>query len=105
METVEVGDLVTVNGPGAPLDGLVYETPSRTKTVVAVVDPKHGPVFRSVNPDTLTERTGESKHDVALRLLVRRTQGTVRGQSHATGSAQKRQAGFTRGASHRPTGR
>jgi hypothetical protein len=105
MESVEIGDLVTVTGTGAPVDGLVYETPSRTKTVVAVVDPKHGPVFRSVNPSVLEAREQESKHDVALRLLVRRTQGTVRGSGHSSGSAQKRQAGFTRGASHRPTGR
>ncbi len=105
METVAIGDLVTVTGSGAPLDGLVFDTPSRTKTVVAVVDPRHGPVFRSVNPKTLTERDAPGEHDEALRLLVRRTPGTVRGSGQAGGTTRQGAAGFTRGASHRPTGR
>jgi hypothetical protein len=105
VETVAIGDLVTVTGPGTPVDGLVFDTPSRTKTVVAVVDPNHGPVFRSVNPKTLTERKQEGQHDQALRLLVRRTPVPVRGRGPAGGTGKRGAAGFTRGASHRATGR
>jgi hypothetical protein len=106
METVAIGDLVTVNGPGAPVDGLVFDTPSRTKIVVAVVDPKHGPVFRSVHPKALTERAQEGEHDQALRLLVRRTPVPVQGPSHAGGGGgRKGAAGFTRAPAHRATGR
>ncbi|MEA2194150.1 MAG: hypothetical protein QOG42_584, partial [Solirubrobacteraceae bacterium] len=36
---------MTVAADGPPLDGIVYDTPSATKVVVAVVDRGRGPVF------------------------------------------------------------
>ncbi len=94
-----------VTGSGPELDGIVFDTPSRLKVVVAVVDPSRGPVFRTVHPETLTEREVESSDDPALRQLIRRTQPPARGSGRAGGNGQKGAAGFSRGASHRPTGR
>ncbi len=105
METVAIGDLVTVTGPGAPLDGLVFDTPSRAKAVVAVVDPSRGPMFRIVNPKTLTPRAQAGEHDPALRQLVRRTPVPQRGSGTAGASGIRGSAGFARGSSHRTTGK
>ena len=105
MDTHAIGDLVNINGDGAPLDGIVFDTPSRLKVVVAVVDPGRGPGFRTVHPGTLTEREREGSDDAALRLLIRRTPPPVHGAAHSGGGVRKGAAGFTRGASHRSTGR
>lgn len=94
-----------VTGGGPTLDGIVFDTPSRLKVVVAVVDPGRGPGFRTVNPSTLTERESEGSDDPELRLLIRRTQPSVRGTAAAGGNARKGAAGFARGASHRTTGK
>jgi hypothetical protein len=102
METVAIGDLVSVAG-GHP--GLVFDTPSRTKAVVAVIDPARGPVFRIFHPQALTERQEEGPHDQALRSLVRRTPPPVHGSGRGGTNAQGGRAGFSRGAAHRPTGR
>lgn len=105
MESTSPGELVRVAGDGPALDGIVFDTPSRTKVVVAVVQAGRGPVLRTVHPATLTERAGEGPSDRALRLLIRRTppptHSATRGGSRGGGG----QAGFTRGATHRPTGR
>jgi hypothetical protein len=105
VETPAIGDLVRVTGSGPTLDGIVFDTPSRLKVVVAVVDPGRGPGFRTVNPSTLTEREAEGSDDPELRLLIRRTQPSVRGTARAGGDARKGAAGFARGASHRTTGK
>jgi hypothetical protein len=105
MESVNAGDLVTVAGPGPTLDGIVFDTPSSSKVVVALMDPQRGPVFRSVHPDALSERTEAGAHDPALVLLIRRTPAPTRGKSRGTGSAGQGRAGFTRSATHRATGR
>jgi hypothetical protein len=105
MDEATPGDLVKVADGSAQLDGLVFERPSRSKVVVAVVDPVRGPLFRTVDPGTLTEREQEGPNDRALRLLVRRTPPPPNaGGRDATRGGQRR-AGFTRGATHRPTGR
>lgn len=96
---------MSVDGDGVALDGIVFDTPSRLKVVVAVVDPGRGPVFRTVHPGTLTEREREGSDDAALRLLIRRTPPPVRGTARGGGGVRKGAAGFTRGASHRSTGR
>ncbi len=57
MEPASVGERVKVARGGPQLDGIVFDTPSRSKVVVAVVEPDRGPVFRTVHPKTLTERT------------------------------------------------
>ena len=96
---------MTVTDGSAKLDGLVFDTPSSTKVIVALVDPTRGPLFRTVNPNALTEREQEGPNDHALRLLVRRTPPPhSAGARGASGGGQGR-SGFTRGAAHRPTGR
>jgi hypothetical protein len=99
------GELVKVAGAGPVLDGIVFDTPSRTKVVVAVVDPVRGPVFRTVHPKTLTEREQEGADDRALRLLVRRTPPPVHGAARGASAARQGRSGFKRGAAHRSTGR
>ena len=103
--TPEPGDLVTVTGSGAPLDGIVFETPSPSKAVVAVVDAKKGPVFRSVHPDALSDRETEGAHDRALRMLIKRTPPAAHGATRGPKGSEHARAGFSRGANHRSTGR
>jgi hypothetical protein len=105
MKSASPGDLVTVVTGSEELDGIVFDTPSTSKVVVAVVDPTRGPLFRTVNPNTLTEREEQGPDDQALRLLVRRTPPPAHDAARgATGGGQRR-SGFKRGAAHRPTGR
>lgn len=87
------------------VDGLVFDTPSRSKVVVAVVDPSRGPMFQTVHPATLTEREQEGPQDPALRSLVRRTPSPVHNPARGGAAGRKGSAGFTRRATHRPTGR
>jgi hypothetical protein len=105
MESIDVGGLVKVADGGPELDGIVFDTPSSTKVVVAVVDPTRGPMFRTVNAKTLTERTEEGPHDRALRLLVRRTPTSIRGASRGGTGGGRGRSGFQRGAMHRTTGK
>jgi hypothetical protein len=105
MEPTQVGELVKVSAGGPVLDGIVFDTPSRSKVVVAVVDPSRGPGFRSVHPTALTEREEEGPDDRALHLLIRRTSSPVRGGSGGTVGAAGRRSGHMRGAMHRTTGK
>lgn len=105
MEQTRTGDLVTVAGDGPRLDGIVFDLPSRTKAVVAVMDRGRGPVFRTVHPDVLSERTTESADDKALRMLIRRTPPPARGAARDGAGAGRGRAGHTRGAMHRTTGK
>jgi hypothetical protein len=105
VETPAIGDLVRVEGSGPALDGIVFDTPSRLKVVVAVIAPGRGPGFRTVHPETLSAREQEGPDDQTLRSLIRRTQPAVRGSGRDGLNARKGAAGFTRGASHRSTGR
>ena len=100
-----MGGLVKVAGGGPELDGIVFDTPSRSKVVVAVVDPGRGPVFRTVHPRTLTERTEEGPHDHALQLLVRRTPAPARNTAGGGMTAGHGKPGHGRAAMHRTTGR
>jgi hypothetical protein len=104
-ESIGVGDLVTVSGDGPVLDGIVFDLPSRSKAVVAVVDRKRGPVFRSVGVDALAARAEEGPNDHALHLLIRRTPGGGRTGGPARTGTTHGSAGFARPAAHRPTGR
>ena len=81
---------MTVAGDGPKLDGIVFDAPSATKVVVAVVDRGRGPVFRTVHPRTLSERPAEGADDRALRLLIRRTPPPARG---AASRRQRRRPG------------
>ena len=96
---------MTVTGDGPKLDGIVFDTPSTTKAVVAVVDRGRGPVFRTVHPRTLTEREAAGADDRALRLLIRRTPAPTRGGARGGGGAGQGRSGHSRAAMHRTTGK
>jgi hypothetical protein len=105
MEPTQTGELVKVADGGPEQDGIVFDAPSSSKVVVAVVDPKRGPVFRTVHPDTLSERTEASPRDKALRLLIRRTPPPLRGGARGGPGAAQGRAGHTRTTMHRTTGK
>jgi hypothetical protein len=105
MEPARPGELVRVAAGGPELDGIVFDTPSHSKVVVAVVDPARGPVFRTVDPKTLTERAEEGPDDRALRLLMRRTPSPVQGAARGGAGGGRGQPGHTRVATHRTTGK
>jgi len=105
MESLAVGDLVKVATAGPLIDGIVFDLPSATKAVVAVIDPARGPVFRTVNRDTLSERSEEGAQDRALHLLIKRTPPPVHGAARDGSGSGRGRAGHTRAAMHRTTGR
>src|SRR4051794_12124044 len=105
MHTTSPRGLVKVASGGPELDGIVFDTPSRSKVVVAVMDPRRGPVFRTVHPDMLSERTEECPGDRALRLLVRRTPPPARGDAGGQTTARRGNPGHARAATHRTTGK
>jgi hypothetical protein len=105
MESAQPGERVNVAGGGAASDGIVFDTPSRSKVVVAVVDPGRGPVFRTVHTNALSERTEEGADDPALRLLIRRTPPPARGADGGGVGGGRRRAGHIRGSMHRTTGK
>jgi hypothetical protein len=97
--------LVTVATAGPLIDGIVFDIPSHSKVVVAVIDPAKGPVFRTVHPDTVSERDEAGPDDHALELLIRRTPAPVRGAARGGSGAGRGRPGHTRAANHRTTGR
>jgi hypothetical protein len=105
MESTGPGDLVRVAAGGPELDGIVFDVPSRTKVIVAVVDPARGPGFRTVHPDALTERTGEGPQDRALWLLIKRTPQPARGNASGGESGGHGRVGHSRATMHRTTGK
>jgi hypothetical protein len=105
MEPKSAGELVKVSSGGPELDGIVFDTPSRSKVVVAVVDAGRGPMFRTVHPGTLTERMEEGPDDRALRLLIRRTPSPARGTASGETAVGRGNPGHKRGAMHRTTGK
>ncbi len=107
MEPISTGELVKVAGDGPERDGIVFDTPSKSKIVVAVVDPGRGPGFRTVHPKLVSERSEEGADDRALRLLIRRTPSPpTRGSAGGgMGAAGRGSAGHARGTMHRTTGK
>lgn len=105
MTTHTVGELVKVAGGGPELDGIVFDTPSREKVVVAVIDPARGPGFRSVHPRTLTARADAGPQDAALERLIRRTPAPAGRRAGGAAGAERGRAGHTREAMHRATGK
>jgi hypothetical protein len=102
---LSAGELVKVAGGSRELDGIVFDTPSRSKTVIAVVEPGRGPVLRTVHPKTLVERSEEGPDDRTLRLLIRRTPSPARSTASGAVAAGRGSPGHTRGAMHRTTGK
>ena len=96
-----VGELVKVATAGPLVDGIVFDTPSAAKVVVAVIDPGRGPVFRTVHPQTLSERESESVVDRSLRQLIRRTPPPTGRAARGGSAARGGHTGHTRGAVHR----
>jgi hypothetical protein len=105
MEPPVVNQLVRVSSGGPPVDAIVVDVPSAHKAVVALVDAQRGPVLRTVNTETLSEREEEGPQDAALHALIRRTPLTARGgRSGAAGATQGRR-GHSRSTMHRTTGK
>lgn len=100
-----VGALVKVAGGGPELDGIVFDTPSSSKVVVAMVVPGRGPGFRTVHPDTLREREEAGPDDRALQALVRRTPAPEHGKARAGSASGRGRPGHSRGTMHRTTGK
>jgi hypothetical protein len=105
MEEIAAGDLVKVATAGPQIDGIVFDLPSASKVVVAVIDRGRGPVMRTVRRDALTERAEEGPDDRALRLLVRRTPHAVHAAARGGNGPGQGRAGHSRAAMHRTTGK
>jgi hypothetical protein len=105
MDSKSIGELVKVAGGGPERDGIVFDTPSKSKVVVAVVDPGRGPVFRTVHPKMVSERSEEGPDDRALHLLIRRTPTPAHGATAGGVAAGRGSPGHERGTMHRTTGK
>jgi hypothetical protein len=105
MDSISPGQLVKVTDAGPERDGIVFDTPSTGKVVVAVVDPRRGPMFRTVHPKTLSERDEEGADEPALLRLLRRTRSPVESEARGGAGAGRGRAGHTRAAMHRTTGK
>jgi hypothetical protein len=105
MDSLQEGQLVTVTGERSAVDGIVFDVPSARKVVVAVQDAARGPVLRTVERKTLTERADPGEHDEALRQLIRRTPSTRRGGPPRGGASGGGSRGHNRAPAHRTTGR
>ena len=98
-------ELVTVTDGGRPRDGIVFERPGPTKVVVAVLDRRRGPVFRTVHPNLISQRAEPGEDDESLQRLIRRTPPTTGRPGARASVGQAARAAHTRGAAHRSTGR
>ena len=105
VETIAAGELVRVAGRGPDLDGIVFDVPSHSKVVVAVVEPGRGPTFRTVHPAAVTERNEAGADDRALRLLIGRTPSPVHNAARGGVRGERGRPGHTRAPTHRTTGR
>lgn len=105
MEEIPVGALIRLTAEGPNVDGIVFDRPSQSKVVVAVVDPARGPSFRTVHPGSLAERAEEGPDDPALRALMQRTPLPDHHLARGGRGGGQGRAGHSRGTAHRPTGR
>ena len=105
MDPTLPGELVKIATGGPEIDGIVFDVPSRSKVVVAVMDPDRGPRFQTVNAQTLSERTEEGPDDRALLQLIRRTPHPERGAARGGTGVGHGSAGHKRAAMHRTTGK
>ena len=102
MRSFHEGQLVTLVGEDEALEAIVVHAPSLVKIEVAVPDTGGGPVFRTVHPKLLRERTEPGEHDEALRRLIRRTASGGRGGPRSAGAARR---GHSHPSGHRTTGK
>jgi hypothetical protein len=105
MEPFRAGQLVRVSTGGPAIDGIVFDRPSEQKAVVAVVDSQRGPVLRTVDTESLSERDEAGPVDPVLQSLIRRTPHAARGGQSAAGGSVQGRRGHTRAAMHRTTGK
>jgi ribosomal protein S17 len=105
MSALRHGDLVTVTETGPAQPGIVFDVPSNLKVVVALRDPKRGPVFRTVHPRTITVREEAAGDDPLLQRLIRRTPVPSGKRVGGGQSGQAARAAHTRAAGHRTTGK
>jgi|ERR671931_927528 hypothetical protein len=103
MRSFHEGQLVTVLGEDGELEGIVVHTPSLVKIEVVVPDTGGGPVFRTVHPKRLRERSDTGEHDDALRRLIRRTASAGRGGPRTGPGGGRR--GHSQPTGHRTTGK
>ena len=103
MRSFHEGQLVTLVAQHEALDGIVVHAQSLVKIEVAVPDTGQGPVFRTVHPKLLRERSVPGEHDDALRRLIRRTASAGRGGPR-TGAGSARR-GHSHPSGHRTTGK
>lgn len=96
---------MTIDDDGRAVDGIVFELASPSKIVVAIVDKRRGPVFRTVSADALSPRSAEDAADKALRLLIRRTPHAGQGHGRAGAGGVAGRSGHGRAAMHRTTGK
>ncbi|HEX5616875.1 MAG TPA: hypothetical protein VFX51_00560 [Solirubrobacteraceae bacterium] len=101
MRSFHEGQLVTLVGDDEALEAIVVQAPSLVKIEVAVPDTGGGPVFRTVHPKRLQERSEPGEHDDDLRRLIKRTMSAGRG-ARGLGSARR---GHSHPSGHRTTGK
>lgn len=90
---------------GPEIDGIIFDVPSSTKAVVAVMDRRRGPVLRTVQRTALTDRAEAGADDRALLLLIRRTPPTAQGGARGGAGGGLGHSGHARAVAHRTTGR
>jgi hypothetical protein len=105
MQQIDVGDLVRVATGGPEIDGIVFDVPSASKAVVAVMDRRRGPVLRTFPRTALSERAEAGTDDRALLLLIRRTPPAVHSAARGGTGAGSGHSAHARGVAHRTTGR
>jgi hypothetical protein len=105
METRDVGERVKVATGGPEVDGIVFDTPSAHKVIVAIVDPSRGPVFRTVAPEALSDRAEDGPQDKALRLLIKRTPPPTHSSARGGSGGVRGRTGHNRTATHRTADR
>jgi len=103
MDSIIPGQLVNQTEDSRHRDGIVFDIPSASKVVVAVVDRSRGPLFRTVHPRTLTERVEDGADDPALRRLLRRTPTPAHGGARSEAGTGRGRPGYARAAMHCPT--
>jgi hypothetical protein len=105
VESIRAGDLVKLGTDGREQDGIVFDTPSAHKVVVAIVDAHRGPLFRTVHPKSLAARLDEGPDDPALRRLLRRTPRRIHSEARGETAVRRGAAGHARAPTHRTTGK